>query len=162
MKHLLALTLLALLLSSCTTQKRCARLYPPRTDSTVIVREITQTRDTTIYVYIKPDTVTQTDTVTIVNGLPESRPIWANVEFARAMAQVKGGQLLLQLFQKDTAILRVIEDAIKYHSTEKIVYVDRQLPPVEVNRLTSWQSFQIWTGRILLVVGLLVLLIKNT
>jgi len=150
----------ALILSGCTTQKRCYKLFPPRVDSTVSIRETIQYRDTTIYVYVVADTVIVTDTVTIRDGLPESAPVWANVEFARAMAQVRGGKLLLQLFQKDTAIMQLIEDAVKHHSKETVVYVDRQLPPVEVNRLTTWQGFQIWTGRILLAIGLLVVLIK--
>ena len=162
MKTLIYIILAALLLSGCVTPERCAKFYPPRTDSIVITKETTIYRDTTIYIHIKPDTVIKYDTVVIINGIAESRPIWLNTEFARSLAQVRGGKLISELYQKDSTIMQVIEDAVKFHSKETIKEVVKTVQ-VETNILSGWQWAQVWMGRgfmLLIVVFIGVLIVK--
>jgi hypothetical protein len=59
--------------------------------------------------------------------------------------------------------VRVVHDTVFVSAKDSIVYKEIPLRveiPVEVNRLTGWQSFQIWTGRI--CGGLAILLVLLT
>lgn len=59
MKHFIIL-MLAVLLSSCATQKRCAQKFPPEVSiiTETIVKDSIVVRDTTLYVNVPGDTVT--------------------------------------------------------------------------------------------------------
>ena len=53
-----------------------------------------------------------------------------------------------------------IRDNIYIPAKDSIIYKDIPIPvevPVEINRLTGWQQFQIWCGRIYLVIMVLVI-----
>jgi hypothetical protein len=65
--------------------------------------------------------------------------------------------------QKQTALnysVRVVHDTVRVAARDSIVYKDVPLrveAPVEVNRITGWQWFQIWMGRIFILALVLVL-----
>jgi hypothetical protein len=55
----------------------------------------------------------------------------------------------------------IIRDTVHVAARDSIVY--REIPlrveiPVEVNRITGWQWFQIWSGRIFLIVWLITII----
>ena len=146
MKNLILLLTLILLTSSCVTQKRCNRKFPPQT--TIETKIVTQVeyRDTIVYVTIPADTVfSPGDTVYIDNntGLTYSERSELNTDFARSWAQVVNGILLHELIQKESEIEQKIKDAIKEHSTHTETVKETVR---EVNVLKWWQLGLIWIG----------------
>lgn len=154
MKHYLLTFAIIALLSSCATQERCAGRYPPTI--TEVTKTVTVYRDTTIYVYIKGDTVHDTKTVYIDRGgLIQSDPSMLSTRFAWSTAYVKDSKLFHNLTQLDDSIASVIRNATR----TEIQYVDRT-NTVEVKReLTGWQWFQIWCGRILIASAVVLILV---
>jgi len=131
-KNLLWVVLVMVLLSSCITQRKCDRKFPPQEythikDSLVI-------KDSTIYqyaevpVYIKGDTVVKHDTVIKdrKTGLINSKPVYAETDFAKAKAQVVNSQLKLELIQKDSTFNVITDSLVKeiYHWKEKYNVID--------------------------------------
>jgi len=126
-KSLLLLILIVGLLSSCVTQKACDRKFPAQTH--IITKDSTVIKDSTIYsyaeipVYIKGDTVVKHDTVVKdkQTGLINSKPVYAETEFAKAKAQVINSKLKLELIQKDSTFKVRTDSLIKevYHWKEK-------------------------------------------
>jgi hypothetical protein len=101
---------------SCVTEKRCNNKFPPQ----IKTEYIEKVKDSIIYkyidvpVYIKGDTVYQTDTVYISpNGLINSKPVYAETDFAKAMAKVFNSRLYLYLYQKDTTFNQRYDSVIK-------------------------------------------------
>jgi len=125
-KSLLWLMLIVVLLSSCVTQKACDRKYPPQ--NYIISKDSTVIKDSTIYsyaeipVYIKGDTVVKHDTVIKdkQTGLINSKPVYAETEFAKATAQVVNSKLKLELIQKDSTFKIKTDSLLKevYHWKE--------------------------------------------
>lgn len=152
MKTLLFILLVTL--ASCATQERCTAKYPPQ------IKEITNTvtiyRDTTIFVYIKPDTVHDVKTVYVdKGGLIQSDPSFLNTRFARSKAYVLNSKLFHELTQLDDSIQAVIHNATK----TEIQYIEKTTT-VEVERsLTGWQYAQIWAGRLLMLSVLVLILV---
>jgi len=115
-----------LLLSSCVTQKACDRKFPPQV--TTIVKDSVVTRDSIVEklvevpVYIKGDTVIKSDTVwrDKTTGLANSKPVYAETDFAKAKAQVVNSQLKLELIQKDSTFKVRTDSLLKeiYHWKE--------------------------------------------
>lgn len=107
-KSLFLLVIVTFLLTSCVTQKRCYEKFPPVTET--IIKDSIITRDSIVEkivevpVEIKADTVLINDTVFIdkKTKLPNSKPVYAETDFAKATAQVVNGNLNLTLIQKDT------------------------------------------------------------
>ncbi len=123
MKNLILLLALILLASSCVTQKRCNRKFPPTV--TTITNTITETilRDTIVYVTLPADTVfSPGDTVyiDIETGLATSKKSELETEYAKSWAQVVNGILLHELIQKDAEVEQRIKDAIREHSTHTV------------------------------------------
>lgn len=113
---MIAAIILMIFLSSCTTQRKCNRLYPPqvRVDSTHSIVVVTKYRDTTIYIQIAPDTIFKTDTVLINdNGIIYSDTIKSSLETSYASAWIYNSKIHLEHITKDTIISRIIEDAIR-------------------------------------------------
>ena len=111
-----AIVVLALLLCSCTTQKRCIRKFPPqtvieRTDSIVM-------RDTIIYHdRVIRDTI-EADTVFLEKIVPIPAevvipPIEAENRYSRAKAWIENQRLKLQLETKEQVIQKILKDAEK-------------------------------------------------
>lgn len=116
------ITIAVIALASCTTERKCARKYPPQIitkDSLVYIPRLVPfaVHDT---VWLPADTVKVTDSVEIVNGIANSKKVISETEFALAWAQVKDSKLLLELIQKDTAITRLIKGSVQ--TTDKESY----------------------------------------
>ncbi len=154
---LLFITLMVLLFSSCVTKRACDRKFPPQESTTIIRDSVVIFRDTTIFVYMPPKIITQTDTIqiTIREGLAESRRSVLHADYSWTWAQVVGGRLRHELHQKDTTIQQTIERAIREAKTTETI---ETTVVREVNYVTGWQHFQIWLGRIL-AIGIFVLLL---
>jgi hypothetical protein len=111
------------ILGSCTTQKRCAKKYPPNivTKDSVVIKEVPIIIHDTVFIHGKE--IYKTDTVIIEKqtGLVWSNKVQADAEFCSAWSQVQNSRIILELIQKDTAIARLIEESV----TVKEVYRDR-------------------------------------
>lgn len=122
LKYIFSISISILLLASCTTERKCARKYPPQivTKDSIIIRDVIKKiiiRDTFL---IKGDTVKLADNVFITNGLVNSKQLFAKTAYANAKAQVVNSKLLLQLIQNDTAIARLLKENVIIQ--EKAVY----------------------------------------
>ena len=133
-KSLIFLFLIILFLSSCITERACNKKFPPEiysiaVDSTIIKDSIVYSY-AEIPIYIKGDTVTKYDTVTInkKTGLVNSKPVYAETEFAKAIAQVVNSNINLSLFQKDSIFVVKTDSLVKevYHWKEKYNKISTQ------------------------------------
>jgi len=125
-KSLLWVVLVMVLLSSCVTQSKCDRKFPPQQYTNV--KDSLVLKDSLVYtyaeipVYIKGDTVTKHDTVfrDKKTGLINSKPVYAETDFAKAKAQVVNSQLKLELVQKDSTFKVRTDSLLKeiYHWKE--------------------------------------------
>lgn len=146
--------LLILLLSSCVTQNRCLKKYPPPLpDTNVEIREIIKYRDTTIYVFLPADTIRTTDTIMIgTNGLINYPLHRLDVDYAYSTVQIKNSKLEHKLYQKESVIKQVINNAVKELSKTEVVIIKEPYPvPVE---LSWWQQTLIKGGYVFLLLCL--------
>lgn len=133
-KSFLWVILVMVLLSSCVTQSKCDRKFPPQQYTNV--KDSLVIKDSTIYsyaeipVYIKGDTVIKHDTVIKdkKTGLVNSKPVYAETDFAKAKAQVVNSQLKLDLIQKDSTFKVRTDSLLKeiYHWKEQYNSVNTQ------------------------------------
>lgn len=137
MKQLLWISIV-LIITSCTTEKKCSRKFPPQTmvitkDSIIRTTE-TIYNDTVIFVYIKGDTVM--DSILIVEGTT-IKPSILITQFAYSKAWVDFGRLKHYLRQNDTtyriqlnnAIRLTWERAERYYNTKEVqVKTERYIP----------------------------------
>jgi hypothetical protein len=146
-----------LMISSCATQNKCDRKFPCTGKDSISVITKTETiyRDTIIYVYVPGEKVTETKLVYVdANGIMHSDISKLYTSFAESWAWVENGKLMHELMQKDTTLARHIKNAIKESAmTTETVKIKTVIQ--EVNRVTGWQWFQIWAGRILLLIILI-------
>jgi hypothetical protein len=109
-------------------------------------------------------------------GIPDSASIFALLQcdslgniYLKTITQLQG-EIVNQALELENNVLKVIassrtrekKESIKKDSI-RIEYKEKPVPyPVETitNRLTSWQSFQIWIGRLVLIALVLYLVIK--
>jgi hypothetical protein len=82
--------------------------------------------------------------------------------YMRTIEQLQGERIKQDVkLENNKVTIKASDNAKEVHETStsdsiKYVYREKAVPyPVEVNKLTSWQSFQIWTGRIVLILLLL-------
>lgn len=149
MKTIISIFLLTFL-SGCITKKACERKFPhPGRDSvSVVANTVTLIRDTTIYVRMPGDTVFGSVPVFEVSTLTAGT--------ATSTARVMDGMLLHRMEQRDTAVAAHLKGALRTTSREiarkEVVYRTQY-----TNQLTGWQWFQVWVGRIL--TGVLVMLV---
>lgn len=149
------ITLILLILSSCITRKACDRKFPLAAIDSMkeIIRTVTTYRDTTLFITVKGDTVFKELPVNVneVNRLSTS--------LSMSEAWINNGKLKHRLVQKDTIIPATVKNALKTSvtasETVKVLYHERK-----VNELTQWQRIEIWIGRILTGLVLLLLLLK--
>ena len=163
---ILLLVVVALFATSCVTQKKCNTKFPPQI--VTITKDSIVTRDSVVYkpleipVYIKGDTVTKTDTLyrDIKTGLINSKPVYAETEFAKAKAQVINSKLNLELIQKDSTF-KVKTDSLNkevYHWKEKYNSIlEKQVVTKEV----KVGKFYVWSFYITIVALLGLLAWKN-
>lgn len=122
------------------------------TDSVFTTSIITQYRDTTITIYIAPDTVRDSVKVVVENGLVNSEKSRLDTEFSYATAQVRAGKLFLELYQKPGSIDKTIRDAIKKESKKDYKQITKTITNTVIKPLTPWQLWQLWLGRIFMMV----------
>lgn len=140
---------------SCITERKCADRFPPEVNE--ITKAVTIYRDTTIFVYIKPDTVHRVDTVYVDKfGLVQSSVSYLQTEYAWGRAWIKDSRLFHDVGQFDSKIAETIKGATK----TEIQYVYRETIK-EVNILKWWQTILMWAGGLMFVClfGLVLVLI---
>lgn len=127
------------------------------TDSVFTTSIITQYRDTTITIYIAPDTVRDSVKVVVESGLVNSEKSRLDTQFAYATAQVRDGKLYLELYQKASNIDKTIKEAIKKESRIEYKHITNTVTKTIEKQLTAWQLWQLWFGRVFLTILSLVL-----
>lgn len=147
LKYIILSVIVLIMLSGCVTQRNCNRKFPPQEKIERITETVTIYRDTTVYVYLKPDTIRQTDTVMVTvdreTGLTNSRRSLLETDLAWTWAQVVGGQLRHELYMNETEIQQTIANAVKEQSTTETI---TEVKIHEVNVLKWWQKFLMWAG----------------
>jgi len=157
-----------LLLGSCVTQKACDRKYPPQV--TTIVKDSIVARDSIVEkivevpIYIKGDTVVKTDTVLIdkKTGLANSKPVYAETDFAKATAQVKDGKLNLTLIQKDSLFKIQVIARESYFWKEKY-FTEKSKEVKQVKVVPKYYSIMAMVGlfSIVLLIGYIIFKIRG-
>jgi len=146
MKNLILFLIIILAASSCITENKCTRKYPPTTivkDSIVykekiIIRDsiiqITLPQDTAYinkYIYLDKNNYAQLDTVIVVNGLVGAMA-FINDSKLGVIAYVADSTLYYQL---DSARIEILRYKQEYHKESKVI----------VNKEnTKFASFTIW------------------
>lgn len=166
MKKIFLLIITLLVFTSCVTQKACNRKFPLQenviTTEKIVVRDSIVYKPVEVLVPIKGDTVTKYITVVTDSktGLVNSKPVYAETEFAKAVAQVKRGELYLELIQKDS-ILKVTSDSLvkevyywkeKYNTTEKTVAKKEYIIPT-IYKISM--AIVVLTLIVILIVGII-------
>lgn len=121
LSHIVVLLFLsALAVSSCVTQSRCSKRFPLHADTIKIVqvRDSIILRDTTIYIKIPGESVTDSIMIPcpeIINYIADTA--FAETTLAKAWAWWQYPGVRLKLIQKDTTIETRLEEAIReaYH-----------------------------------------------
>ena len=132
----LTILIAVLTLTACTTQRRCFNKYPPPPPSTTTITEtVTITRDTTIYIRVAADTITQTDTVKIgVDGLINYPKQRLDVKHAWSVVWIENSRLQHTLYQKEAELAATIKDAISKAETSEVKIIREPYPvPMELS-----------------------------
>ncbi len=124
-------------------------------DTLRITNTIIISHDTTFYIPIPGEVRHDTLTVTITNGVVNSAMSRLDVTYAYATAQVRGGILYLNIYQRETVIAKTIKDAIQSNSRVDYQTITKTVSET-TNHIKPFQWFQIWCGRIflLIIIGL--------
>jgi hypothetical protein len=135
--------------SSCITQKRCLRRFPPGIDTVkvTIIKDTVILRDTTVYIHLPGEI--RIDSVVIPCPAPPDAyipdTVRAETSLAVAFAWWKYPRIHLQLVQKDTTIEQRLQDAIreKIHwqsEYERIreVQVKKEIPGIFKIAIGGW------------------------
>jgi len=106
---------LVLTISSCVTEKKCTRKFPPQIEVIIkdSIREVTIYRDTIIYLHLPADTILKTDTIIVKEGYLYIEPMYAETKLATASAWISYNKLNLLLTDKDTTIEVRLLNALK-------------------------------------------------
>jgi hypothetical protein len=149
------LIILALLLSSCVTQKRCNKKFPPkeftRIDSIYIEREIVKYRDTTIYKDLPP--------VIIEKFTPVKDTLILTGGYSEALCWVFDGNILGTLKEG----LKPVKIEYKIKEVEKIVEVERIEYKERVNEVKytpRWVKVLAYIGSASLLALLIIVIIR--
>lgn len=140
-----------LLMTSCASQHRCNKLYPPvpstNVQDSIVTRDIIVYRDTTIFVPlpIPPDTVEK-----IVNVYHDKYRIFsdtliAETRFAKAMAWVYSNKLNCRLTDKDTGIWMKLDSAIiESQFYQELYHTELNKEVTEVKYIPKFYKFSLW------------------
>jgi len=130
------LILVMLVVTSCATQRRCSKKFPPRSDTIKIVRvrDSIIYRDTTVFIRLPGEKVTDSVTIPcpeIVNYIADTAK--AETSLAKARAWWQYPKVRLELIQKDTTIERRLANAIKeaYHYRSEYEKITKIPDPVK-------------------------------
>jgi len=146
---------LALILASCSPQRRLARLlerHPlPETHDTLYLPGETIYKDTTITRYLPGETVVFDLLVDVPIDIPDTFLI-AETTLATALAHLKDNRLGLELIQKDSVFKFLLEKAIRENRDTVRIETVKEVP-----KLIPPNPF--WKNGFWVVGGLLVLMI---
>jgi hypothetical protein len=134
--------IVASILSGCVTQRRCAEKFPAQPADTVI-KEIVTYRDTTVYIALPADTIT--DSIFIAQPCPgfddySSDTVRVDKKLASASAWITHRKLKIELAMKE-AILEFTIDSIASTRTQTITITEteyvkqRYVPPIYIASL---------------------------
>lgn len=122
--------------TSCVTQKRCSKKFPPHADTIKIiqVRDSIILRDTTFYIKLPGETVTDSVMIPcpeVINYIADTAV--AETSLAKAWAWWQYPRIRLMLEQKDTTIERRLENALKevYHWKSEYLKITKVPEPVK-------------------------------
>lgn len=127
MKNIL-LIFFVVIFSSCTTQRRCLIKFPPQSSTETIykdsIHEVIKYRDTTVYVKIPGETITNTVYVPVNSPGQNYIPDTARAEnkYAIAKAWLDWPKIRLNLFQKPQTLEFDLKNAITERNTFKMLY----------------------------------------
>lgn len=148
-------------LTGCTTERRCARKYPPEVKEVakVITNTIIKTRDTIIYKEIQGEMKYFYDTVIVTkDGVVNTRQSVLETTLAISKAQVVNNRLQHELKQKDTMIELRLKDALKEIETLE-QRLNEKVTTVTVPARISWFDKMLIALGWLVLGGLLSLLL---
>lgn len=142
MKKLLIIAL-AISLTSCITEKKCQKKYPPRVDSTIIYKDVIKWRDTVIYKELPP--------LVIERYIDIKDTLSLEGEYSNATSWVVGDKLHGSLKEGEQPVK--IEYKIKEVEVIKTKVV-REIEQVKfVPKFTQWFA---WVG----IIALILIIIK--
>jgi len=112
----IAILIVLILFSSCVTQKKCVKRFPPETikvryDS-IVIKDTVIYKDKLVPYYIKGDTVTKDSLISVPVTL-NTVPLIVENDYAKAKAWIQNSKLKLQLEQKDQVIQLKLDSADK-------------------------------------------------
>ena len=142
--------LFALLMCSCTTQRRCLTKFPPQTvierSDSIVMRDTIIYHDRTVYDTIQADTVFKERIIEVPKTLYIS-PVEADNKYAHAMAWIENQRLKLQLQTKQQVIQRILENAEKETTHWREEYYrefEKQVQPIyktkKIHKIALWFS----------------------
>jgi len=145
MKNIFLFILVIFLLSACKT---------PAPATTEIIKTVTVYRDTTITITIPGKDSVQILPVYLENGLINSELSFLNDDFSQSLAYVTDGKLFHRLTQRPQELKKVIPNAIRQSNATATKSIVKVLPG---EKISGFLWFQIWIGRILLLLLLILL-----
>jgi len=144
---------------SCVTSSKCRRKFPTQSDTIKIVhtKDSIIIKDTTIYIHLPGEVVHDSIEIPCPDPGPAYIPkkVYAETSLAKASAWFQWPNIKLELIQKDTLIVKKLENAIKemYHYKNLYTNVTNTLQPVKyvpgIYKIALW----LWAGVILAVAG---------
>jgi len=146
--------------TSCITQKKCNKRFPPQiiTKDSIVYKTNTVYRDTILYVYLPADTVYDTTNVPVYidteTGLINSDTNEIGNRYATALAWVNNSTLKQLLIQNEQTINFSIDSAIRVTKQEYENYHSETI--IKEVQYTAWYDIG---SRILASLFLLVILI---
>ena len=143
---IILIALILLVLSSCNMKRYCQDRYPPETITETETVEKTIYRDSIVYIELESDTIFQKDTVIEVDGLFQSKRLYAETEYCEGWTQVVNGNLLHEIAQKEAKIEKLLQTKEKIITKTVYKQVVKEVPA----DLSWWQQTMIRAGYVLL------------
>lgn len=141
-------------LASCVTQQRCLEKYPPKDSTTIVYLP----KDTTIY--IPADSSMKLLYLGCYDSLGNLTTDYIRLQ--GEVEQLQGRNVKPIIIVKDKYIqVECLVDSSKVYLQWKekhILNQDTLLKEVTTNIVTSWQWFQIWSGRVFFIVLIAVII----
>ena len=159
-KIILILFIISLGLTSCITEQKCAKKYPPITitKDSIVYETNTIYKDSVVTFYIIGDTVYQDSTIYVYKdvktGFINSDSSQLSTEFATAIAWIENSELKHILRQHETIINQKIDSAVRI-TTEKLELFHSETV-IKKNFITHWYDK---VARIIAIIAILILII---
>lgn len=149
MKKLIILLSALLILTSCVTEKKCNRKYPPQfvviEKDTVIYKEKIVIKDSIINVILPNDTVILTKYLTINKGIVNLDTIIKEQGIVGAMAFVNNNELGVVAYISDSTIFYKLDSAqIRVDKYKEALHSRNETRVRDVVRNSAFAGFTIW------------------